>query len=314
MKKDLLLPKQLIDELKITNPNFVKALAKEVFDKEPRFPVTNVHHFVQGNAEEVIQVWPGSFLAVPYLTDLIEGMGDIGIDVIGVNYPGYEQKRARQNVDRITLVDYIHAAYYKSLELSQGKSEVYLIGHSLGTIVVQALVLLSFLAESNNRPEMVLPITKIVIMGGGPPKLRLLVDYPATILTRSHTLGSVMQMMKRPDLFASKEGDMKLTLEGEETYQRFVDNGWVLGESASVMKSSFSGELSYVPVILLEKMGVRALFVYAPDDYFVAKVSTEEAIRQWGADGLESRGHSGMIMGEIAHQNGRAIAHFLVGK
>ena len=267
------------------------------------------------NGSKRVIMLPGSFLDFRYMEDVAQGLGsDDRYSVWGLNYP--ERIAGDTNsdrIDRFLLVDYVGAVYQALLAMQQSQPELRfsLVGHSLGTIVMQMLLFVSCYNQSHGEKTAVLPIDKIAVLGGGPPRLGF-VDYVLTFTTRLHTLGIVMQMVNQPEKFISPAGGLGRTLGGKEKYQEFTRENMIYLESAPLMAEAFlRGDYAFLPAKLLEAMQVQALFAYSPQDLFVHQTSSRKAAEQWNAQPVAiDGGHSQMMFDETGVDLGRQIAQF----
>ncbi len=267
------------------------------------------------DAGDCVILLPGSFLDVGYMRDVAQGLSaDDHFSVWGINYPGRIFGDTDDNrVNRFLLVDYVGAVYQALLNLqkSQPAHRFFLVGHSLGTIVMQMLLFVSYYNQTHDRKEEALLIDKIAVLGGGPPRLGF-VDYILTFTTRLHTLGIVMQMVNQPGKFITPSGTLWRTLGSEMRYQDFLHKKMIYQESAPLMAEAFlRGDYAFLPSKLLEELQVHSLFAYSPQDLFVHEASSRKAARQWGAQPLAiPGGHSEMLFDETGIGLGRQIAQF----
>jgi pimeloyl-ACP methyl ester carboxylesterase len=293
------------------SPAYLRAFIGAIEGEGAPFPVEDTVVFKEGSADTAAVILPGSFLNVRYLADFASGMGAFPGRIIGLNYPGHGQGSPVTDIDSLHLADYAAAVYRHLIDLSGTARRINLAGHSLGTIMVQSALFASYAFDVAGRRDLVLPIRKLAILGGGPPRLGPM-DYLATMATRLGTMPTVMQMAKDPARFVSPEGDMKKTLGGEDVYRDFVEKKLIYAESKAVMEESFlKGEYAFIPAKIVETLGLETLFAYAKRDYFVSSYSTRKAIRQWAARPLLSEtGHSGMVLGAAGRRLGAACAEF----
>jgi hypothetical protein len=310
----------VMQEMQPNNRVWLETLAKTVAESAA-LPVSERIE-MGGNQGATIKVvmLPGSFLDVRYLGDVAAAIGEnYDSAIVGLNYPGRihgDTDAAR--IDQLHLADYVNSVYRQLLQESKGVEELDLVGHSLGTIVLQLVSYLSYYYKEHGQPDMVLPLKKVAILGGGPPKLGLS-DYFNTFTSKIGTLPIVLQMVNSPGHFISDKGMMWRTLGAEpdstdkkSRYKGFVADGWIYQESNPIMHETFFGDdYTFLPGPPLEAMGVEALFAYDTQDLFVAESSSEKALRQWGAIARKSSaGHSGMVFGGVGAQLGVDIADF----
>jgi len=266
-------------------------------------------------SDQRVMLLPGSFLDFRYMSDVAQGIGESKRFVVsGLNYPGriFGDTDAGR-INQYSLASYVGAVYQALLEQQKEHPEMsmHLVGHSLGTIVMQMLLFISYYNQTHGMDGHSLRIKKVAILGGGPPRLGAQ-DYFLTFTTRLNTLGTVMQMANQPEKFISAQGNMWWTLGGKARYAEFLAKKMIYLESAALMKETFlNSDYAYLPKKLLEAMGVRALFVFSPQDLFVHQNSSKKAAEQWGAQPLSIQGgHSEMMFGETGRELGKQIARF----
>ncbi len=301
-----------LDGLSAANPDYLEQTAERIEKHVITGAVEDVVVFKKTNTRRIAVVLPGSYLNVRYLSDFVSGLTLLDSDIAGINYPGHSEATRIGNIDSLHLIDYSSAVYAFLLSLKDSYDEICLVGHSLGTIMVQLAVFIDYAFSLSHKGELCFPIRKIAVLGGGPPKLGLM-DYAMTTLTRLHTMSTVMQMAKDPGLFISEKGDLKRTLGGNVVYEDFIRRRLIFAESRAVMKETFLGnDYAFVPSKIVKDMGIKALFAYAVNDYFVSGYSSAKAVRQWAAaPHALTVGHSGMVLGDDGRKLGAVCAEFL---
>lgn len=291
----------ILQNLEAKNPEYLLNLLVTILNQPPRYPITDVKTWRPEDMQAAIDlpaeiVLPGSFLDVQYLETLCAGLANDGLLVNGLNYPGRGANESIENIDELALIDYVHSAYYKLLELSRQRKSVYLVGHSLGTIVTMMLLLISYVAKEV-KPEMAITnLEGVVIMGGGPPMISWR-DYLDILLHRRGSIFTILQMMNNADKFISPEGAINKTVGSEEHARYMREQGWIYPESKAVMADTFGGtDYAYSPKQILDQLGVRSLFIYDANDLFVPEGSSMRAAEQWDADVKQySMGHTGLV-------------------
>lgn len=300
-----------LDGLSAKNPGYLLSLVRILEQNQTAHPVEDLVLFKKSNSRRVVVLLPGSYLNVRYLSDLAAGLIVLDADVIGINYPGHYVDTQIKNLDSLCLADYVAAVYSYLLSIKPNYDEIYLIGHSLGTILVQLSIFLNYAYSSSGKSALAVPIRKIAILGGGPPKIGVL-DYVTTLLFRWHTMATVMQMAKNPSYFISEQGDMKKSIGNDALYEDLKRQNLIFAESKMVMKEAFfDTDYSFIPARIVKYINSKALFAYATNDYFVNGYSTQKAVKQWAATPLRlSVGHSGMVLGDAGRNLGVACAEF----
>jgi pimeloyl-ACP methyl ester carboxylesterase len=275
-------------EIKPTDPVYLSSMINKVLSTSPEYPITDIRNrgtSVNGG-ENNIFILPGSFLDIEYFDGFCNTLSEKGFMINGINYPGHGKNPRIDSLHEVSLSDYVHSVYHKIVEISKGKSGLYILGHSLGTIIIQLVLLIHYAAKFSDSSLIVNGLKGIVIMGGGPPKIGMKVIL-STVVQRFYSIRSIMQMMNNPEIFMSEKGEMKKTV-GNESYLEYLrTNGFINVESKKVMRESFAGNAyHFIPANLVKKLGLRCLFVHATTDHFVTPYASMQAISQWNAEDM----------------------------
>ena len=282
---------EITPEIKPANKKYLSDMIEKIIYSSSPYPV-NIKNWDYINVKRdqnntSVMVLPGSFLDIGYLDMFCNHLSHKGFSVSGLNYPLHMKNQKIEDLNNLSLADYVHSAYDLIYNISnESKSDLYLLGHSLGTIIIQMILLIRYAAEKT-KMKSVKGLKGAIFMGGGPPKIGIK-EIISTIIKRSNTIPVIMQMTGNPVKFSGIDGMMKKTLGSESNYEYLNNNGLIYCESKKVMKECFIGnDYHYIPGYLIEKMNLRTLFVYGKKDLFVTPEISLKAASQWKAQCLE---------------------------
>lgn len=266
-----------------------------------------VEVFAEGTpASRLIVLLPGSYIKVPYMADFAHGLSQKlpAVRVIGVDYPSRRAEYTVEQIDQFHLVDYVRWVMKHLADAAQGYT-VTLVGHSLGTIMAQ-MVLLAYADQTPSAYK----IDSVVILGGGTPKPTWR-DYLET-LPKLNALWTVMQMVNDPKAFAFDK-KMGGTLDGEGRWDDLHSRRLIYPESRAIMRETFTGrDYTYIPRDLLHSLGVKQLMIGSDRDLFVSKGAVERAGAQWGGElRILPFEHTNLVMGVTGVDVGALVADWL---
>lgn len=290
------------------NPAYLERFLKDVSasDSTPLDP-NFVEVFAEGTAtSRLIVLLPGSYIKVQYMRDFAQGLNPKlpASRVIGINYPSRRDEYSVDQIDQFRLVDYVRWVMKHLADVAQGCT-VTLVGHSLGTIMAQ-MVLLVYADQVSPTYK----IDSVVILGGGPPKLGWR-DYLET-LPHLKTLLTVMQMVRDPKAFAFSAG-MARTLNGEHRWRDLHDRHLIYPESRAIMRETFTGrDYTYVPRSLLDAQEIEVFVIGGDRDLFVTKGAILRGVEQWGGDHrILPMEHTDLVMGSTGVSVGGMVADWI---
>ncbi len=290
------------------NPDYLERFLKDVSapDSTPLDPQF-VEVFAEGTpTSRLIVLLPGSYIKVQYMTDFAHGLSQQLPDarVIGINYPSRRDEYSVEQIDQFKLIDYVRWVMQHLAHEAQGRS-VTLIGHSLGTIITQ-MVLLVYADQSPAAYK----IDSAIILGGGPPKITWR-DYLET-LPHLNTVSVVMKMVRDPKAFAFGEG-MAQTLHSDKRWRDLHDRHLIYTESRTIMRETFTGrDYTYVPHTLLDAQGIKVFVLGGDRDLFVTKSAILRAAAQWGGDHrILPMEHTGLVLDETGVEVGGIAAEWI---
>ncbi len=298
-----------LKSLSPANPAYLERFLKEVGapDSTPLDPQF-VEVFAGGasSTSRLIVLLPGSYIKVQYMTDFAQGLSQKLPDarVIGINYPSRRDEYSEEQIDQFDLIDYVRWVMAHLANEAQGRN-VTLVGHSLGTIISQ-MVLLTY---ANQAPT-TYKIDSVVILGGGPPKPGWR-DYLAA-LPHLQSLWTIMQMVRDPKAFAFGKG-MAQTLNGENRWRDLHDRHLIYPESRAIMQETFTGNAyTYIPHSMLDSQGVKVLLLGGDRDLFVTQGAILRAAAQWGGEHrILAMEHTDLVMDSTGIEVGGMVADWI---
>lgn len=297
-----------LKDLSPANPAYLERFLKAAAtpDATPINPQF-VEVFAEGTpTSRLIVLLPGSYIKVQYMTDFARGLSQHLPDarIIGINYPSRRDEYSVEQIDQFKLIDYVRWVMRHLAHEAQGR-KVTLIGHSLGTIITQMMLLV----YADQVPT-AYKIDSAVILGGGPPKIGWR-DYLET-LPHLNTLLTVMKMVRDPKAFAFGEG-MAQTLHSDKRWRDLHDRHLIYPESRAIMRETFTGrDYTYIPHKLLEAQGINVFVIGGDRDLFVTKSSILRAAIQWGGDHrILPMEHTGLVMDATGVEVGGMVADWV---
>lgn len=312
---------EFLESLGAKNIPFLTEFLETILSMPPRYP-SKLSRTINPEGikpKKQIAGAPGSFLESDYFKIAkFFATKRNGIRVNLYDYPNLEDVGSLEEFDNIGLLEFVHGMYFKIREASSDDIETFIMGHSLGTIITMLILLVHYFALKTNPDLAIKNFKGVIIMGGGPPIIGtsdifylMIEQFKQLLRFQKPSLLTIAQM--RTPKFITEDGDMWKTIGSKELYKEMLEEGLVKDESKRVMKESFdtSGPYAYLPKNIIAELEMLSIFVHAGEhDFFVPWRTINEAINQWGAEGLTAEGedHTSLVTGEGAETMANMIA------